>query len=182
MQEPLMLAAPWNSRACVTVNSWCVKLLMFAPPWKSDALAPRKSFGNNRGLLASAGITFATSPALRKWLTMTSPRIHIASLLSALLTLSACSHRISIESINRDPAQFRGKEITVRGRVVNSFATADAGAFEVDDGTGRLWILRDNRNLPSHNSSVTVSGKIEQSFVFAGRNFVIIFREMHKRR
>jgi hypothetical protein len=107
-------------------------------------------------------------------------RILAASLLSGIALLSACSHHASIESINRDPGQFRGKEITVAGRVVNSFATADAGAFELDDGTGRLWVLRNN-NLPAHNSSVTVTGRIEQGFSFAGRTFIVILRETRER-
>jgi hypothetical protein len=41
-----MLVAPWNSRACGTVNSRCVKLLMFAPPWKSSAAEMQKSPSN----------------------------------------------------------------------------------------------------------------------------------------
>jgi len=95
--------------------------------------------------------------------------------------LSACSHRISVESINRDPGRFHDKEITVAGRVANSFGIADAGAFELDDGTGRLWILSDTHDLPAHNSSVTVTGQIEQRFSFAGRTFIIILRETRKR-
>jgi len=94
--------------------------------------------------------------------------------------LSACSHRVSVESINRDPGRFHDQEITVAGRVANSFGVADAGAFELDDGTGRLWVLSDTHDLPSHNSSVTVTGKIEQELPFAGRNFVIILRETRK--
>jgi hypothetical protein len=100
-------------------------------------------------------------------------------LLGAILAFCACS-RQSIEVINHDPAGLRDKQITVAGRVVNLFATTDAGAFELDDGSGRLWVLRDSPNLPAHNSSVTVTGKIEQGVPFAGRKFVIILRERHK--
>jgi hypothetical protein len=109
-------------------------------------------------------------------------RILTAPLLSGIVMLSACSHHASIESINRDPGQFRDKEIAVAGRVVNSFATADAGAFELDDGTGRLWVLRNNTDLPAHNSSVTITGKLEQEFPFAERKFVVILHETHERR
>lgn len=94
-----------------------------------------------------------------------------------IFLLSACSGRVSIESINHDPAQFRGKEISIAGRVANSFTEGNASAFELDDGTGRLWVLRENTNLPAHNSSISVRGTIEQGLPFGGRKFVIILRE-----
>jgi len=87
-----------------------------------------------------------------------------------------------METINHDPAQFRGKEITVAGRVANSFIEGNASAFELDDGTGRLWVFLESPILPAHNSSLTVSGNIEQQFPFAGRNFVIILREAGRRK
>jgi hypothetical protein len=93
----------------------------------------------------------------------------------------ACSHRVSIESINHDPAQFSGKEIQVAGRVANSFIEGNTSAFELDDGTGRLWVLRANTNLPVHNSSVNVHGTIGQGVDFAQRKFVIALREAPKR-
>ncbi len=111
-----------------------------------------------------------------------SRRILAASLLSGILILSACSHRVSVESINRDAGRFHDKEITVAGRVANSFGVADAGAFELDDGTGRLWVLSETHDLPAHNSSVAVTGRIEQGFTFGGRIFVIILRETRTRR
>jgi hypothetical protein len=107
-------------------------------------------------------------------------RSRIAWLFGAILLLSACSHHVSIESVNRNPGQFRDQEITVAGREVNSSAVTDAAAFELDDGTGRLWVLRDSHNLPGHNASITVTGRIEHGFSFAGRHFVIILRETRK--
>jgi len=106
--------------------------------------------------------------------------IWYACLLSLIVFLSSCSDQVSIESINHDPGRFHEKEITIRGRVVNSFAVVDAGAFELDDGTGRLWVFRNKNDMPSHNSSVSVTGRIEPGFSFGGRNFVIILRETRK--
>jgi hypothetical protein len=103
--------------------------------------------------------------------------VRVAVLIAATMFLAACSRRVSIESINHNPAQFRDREITAAGRVANSFEASGKSAFELDDGTGRLWVFRDNPNLPAHNSSITVTGSIDQGFPFAGRNFVIILRE-----
>ena len=98
-------------------------------------------------------------------------------LLSGVVLISACSQRVSVESISHDPEKFTGKEITVAGRVANLFAEDDNSAFELDDGTGRLWVVRENTNVPAHNSSVKVRGTIEQGLPFAGRRFVIALRE-----
>lgn len=103
--------------------------------------------------------------------------VRVSVLIAATAFVAACSHRVSIESINHDPAQFRDREITVAGRVANSFETSGKSAFELDDGSGRLWVFRDNPNLPAHNASLTVTGSIEHGFPFAGRNFVIVLRE-----
>ena|SRR5262249_19625282 len=102
-------------------------------------------------------------------------------LLALMLLFSACSRLVSLESINQDPRQFQGKEIRVAGRVANSFTEGKLGAFELDDGTGRLWVLLENTNLPAHNSNINVRGTIEQGLPFAGRNFVIILRETQAR-
>jgi hypothetical protein len=106
--------------------------------------------------------------------------VAIASLLSATLLITACPTRESIESINRDPARFRHRQVTVSGRVVNSFAVVGVGAFEVDDGTGRLWVYSKNSDVPGEGVGVTVTGTIQQGFSFAGRNFATILRENHR--
>lgn len=101
-------------------------------------------------------------------------------LATGIMLFSACSRRISIESINHDPGQFRDHEITVAGRVANSFVSGNVSAFEIDDGTGRLWVFRDSTKVPIRNSSMKVTGIIAQGFPFAGRNFVITLRETQK--
>src|SRR5438477_12906516 len=100
-----------------------------------------------------------------------------ATLIGGTLLLAGCVSRVSIESINHDPARFGGKGIGVAGRVVNSFTVAASGAFALDDGTGRLWVVRDKKYMSADNFSLTVHGKIEQGFDFGGRNFIIISRE-----
>lgn len=106
----------------------------------------------------------------------------LALLAGATLLLSACPPRESIESINQDPGRFRGREITIAGHVVNSFAVMGTGAFEVDDGTGRLWVFSNNFGVPGNGAGVAVTGNIEQGFSFGGRNFATILRETRGRK
>jgi hypothetical protein len=105
--------------------------------------------------------------------------IAIVCLLTATIFLAACPARRSIESINRDPARFHDHEVTVAGRVVNSFDVMGVGAFEIDDGTGRLWVYSNKFGVPGHDSKVAVTGTIQQGFSLGGRNFATILRETH---
>jgi hypothetical protein len=114
----------------------------------------------------------------------TNPFARTVSLLCVVavtLVLAACPPHESIESINRDPARFHNQEIRVSGRVVNSFAMMGVGAFEIDDGTGRLWVYSDNYGVPGNDVRVTVIGTIQQGFSFGGRNFATILKQRRPR-
>jgi hypothetical protein len=103
--------------------------------------------------------------------------VAVSCLVSATVLLVACPARRSIESINRDPARFRDHEVTVAGRVVNSFDVMGVAAFEIDDGTGRLWVYSNKFGVPGNESKVAVTGTIQQGFSLGGRNFAMILRE-----
>jgi hypothetical protein len=100
---------------------------------------------------------------------------------AAVLFLTACPPRESIVRVTRDPGRFAGREITVAGHVTNSFGAMGSGAFEVDDGTGHLWVFSDHYGIPGRDARVAVTGRIEQGFSFRGRNFGTILRETHRR-
>jgi hypothetical protein len=102
-------------------------------------------------------------------------------LLLQLFFWRQCPPRESIESITHDPGRFRNREVTVAGRVVNSFAVMGVGAFEVDDGTGRLWVFSDKYGVPGDGAGIAVTGRIEQGFSFGGRNFAIVLRQTRHR-
>ncbi|MBV9182345.1 MAG: hypothetical protein JO356_13625 [Acidobacteria bacterium] len=103
------------------------------------------------------------------------------ALTAAVMLLAACPPRQSIESINRDPGRFHGREITVAGRVVNSFSVMGEGVYEIDDGTGRIWVFSSKYGVPGRSPGIAVTGKIEQGFSIGGRNFATILRETRRR-
>ena len=106
----------------------------------------------------------------------------ITALAAGMLLIAAHPAPENIEIINHDPGRFHGKEITIAGRVVNSFAVMGQGVFLIDDGTGRLWVFSDKFGVPGRDIEVEVTGKLEQGFTFHGRNYVIILRETQDRR
>jgi hypothetical protein len=99
----------------------------------------------------------------------------------ALAVLAGCRTSTTISDINRDPARYSGKEITISGQVSDSFGGLGNGVFAVDDGTGRIWVFSQNFGVPADGGKVTVTGQVQQGFSFGGRNYGLIFRETQPR-
>jgi len=102
-------------------------------------------------------------------------------LIAASLILTACPTRTSIERINRDPGRYVGREVAIAGRVTTSFGALGTGVFEIDDGTGRMWVFSERYGVPGNGAQVGVRGRIEQGFSFGGRSFATIMRETERR-
>jgi hypothetical protein len=99
----------------------------------------------------------------------------------ATLLLAGCPQRTSIANIERDPGRFAGKEVAIAGRVTTSFGALGSGVFEVDDGTGRMWVFSERYGVPGNGAKVGVTGRIEQGFTFGGRSFAMILKETERR-
>jgi hypothetical protein len=98
-----------------------------------------------------------------------------------IVLLAGCPTRTSIAKINQDPGRFVGKEVTIGGRVSGSFGALGSGIFQVDDGTGNMWVYSQNFGMPGNGAKVAVTGRIEEGFNFGGRNFATILRETQRR-
>lgn len=97
------------------------------------------------------------------------------------LLLVGCPRRESIAKINQDPGRFSGKEISIAGRVTDSFGAMGSGVFQIDDDTGTMWVFSERFGVPASGAKLAVVGRIEQGFAFGGRNFAIILRETERR-
>ena len=102
-------------------------------------------------------------------------------LIVGTLVLAACPSRTSIERINRDPGRYAGKEVAIAGHVTTSFGALGTGVYEVDDGSGRMWVFSERYGVPSNGTRVAVTGRIEQGFSFGGRSFSTVLRETERR-
>lgn len=107
--------------------------------------------------------------------------ICIATIVTAVIMLAACPPRESIARINHDPGRFAGKEITLAGRVTNSFGAMGNGIFEVEDRTGSMWVFTDRFGIPGRDVRVAVTGRVEQGFSFHGHNYAVVLRETQRR-
>ena len=103
------------------------------------------------------------------------------ALVVATLSLTGCPKSTTIAEINSDPGRFRDKEVALEGRVVTSFGLAGEGAYELDDGTGRIWVLSNSGGVPSQGARVRVVGRVQSGLTFAGRTFGTVIRESQRR-
>jgi hypothetical protein len=103
-----------------------------------------------------------------------------ALLLVTLLLVTACEG-VKIGDLNRDPSRYQGREVTITGRVVDSFGLLGDGAFQVDDGTGRIWVVSGGFGVPSNGLRVAVTGTATSGLTIAGRSFGNALRETHPR-
>lgn len=104
-------------------------------------------------------------------------RLTFASLiLSATLLLTACPSETTISKINADPGRYKNKEVAVVGRVTDSYGVAGTGAYELDDGTGRIWVAT-TRGVPSKGSRVGVKGHVHSGLNVGGRSFGTVLEE-----
>jgi hypothetical protein len=101
-------------------------------------------------------------------------------LLGGTLLLTACPSQTNIAKINADPDRYRGKQVGIAGRVTDSYGVLGAGAYEIDDGTGKIWVAT-RRGVPSKGSQVGAKGYVHNGFSFAGRNFGTVMEETDRR-
>ena len=108
-------------------------------------------------------------------------KIGAASLvLAAVLLLTACPSQTTISKINADPARYRNKEVAIVGTVRDSYGALGQGAYEIDDGTGRLWVVT-RRGVPSRGARVGAKGHVYNGFNFGGRNYGTVLEETDRR-
>jgi len=100
--------------------------------------------------------------------------------LTTPLLFSACPSKTSINQINGDPARYRGKDVMVIGEVTNSYGAVGIGAYELNDGTGKLWVLTD-RGVPSKGVQVGAVGKYVQGINWGGRNYGSALQETDRK-
>jgi hypothetical protein len=106
--------------------------------------------------------------------------IFLSLLLLGSLLLTACPQRETISKINADPGRYRNKEVGVAGTVTDSYGVLGNGAYEIDDGTGKLWVIT-RRGVPSRGSHVGAKGRVYTGFSYGGRTFGTVIEESDRR-
>jgi hypothetical protein len=85
------------------------------------------------------------------------------TLCAAAVVVSAGCAVKTVNQIIADPSRYGNREVRVSGAVVDSYSVANRGAYLIDDGTGRLWVVSD-KGVPAATARVTVKGTIRTGF------------------
>jgi hypothetical protein len=102
------------------------------------------------------------------------------ALLLGTVLLTACPSKTNISKINADPDRYRGKEVGIAGTVTNSYGAMGVGAYEIDDGTGKIWVAT-RRGVPARGSQVGAKGYVRNGFNFDGRSYGTVVEETDRR-
>ena len=81
-----------------------------------------------------------------------------AAILALSLGLTAC-RETTIARLLAEPNRYHNDEVGLRGTVIKSASVLGTGAYQLDDGTGRIWIVS-NRGVPRQGARVKVTGRV----------------------
>jgi hypothetical protein len=107
-------------------------------------------------------------------------RIALTLTILAAALLSACG-TVKIARINADPSRYRNRDVRVEGSVTNSFGALGTGGYQVDDGTGRIYVLSTGSGVPSKGSRVAVNGTVMNGATVMGKSYGTAIREHNHR-
>ena len=97
---------------------------------------------------------------------MPRPRYERYALLAAIvlwtLAMSGCEQK-SINEIKAEPSRYANKEVSVIGTVTRSYSLLGKGAYEIEDGTGKLWVVSDT-GVPREGARIVVKGTIRDAY------------------
>ena len=93
------------------------------------------------------------------------------------LYLSGCSS-VKIAQINADPSRYYHRTVRVDGTVVTSAGLLGTGGYELDDGTGKIFVVS-RRGVPSGGLRVAVTGSVVGGAQILGKTVGTVIREDH---
>lgn len=79
-------------------------------------------------------------------------------LVLAGLLFAGCRATVPIGQLTSDPHEFDGRKVKVEGEVTGAAGALGRGAYVVDDGTGSLVVVSEERGVPRAGSRVAVTG------------------------
>jgi hypothetical protein len=96
-------------------------------------------------------------------------------LVGAVVFLAGCGPT-KIGRILDEPNRYRDRNVTVEGKVDRSFGAIVAGVYQVDDGTGKLYVISKS-GVPRTGSRVKVNGRVQQGITIGNRSIGTVLNE-----
>ena len=105
-------------------------------------------------------------------------KVVLAPALAAVLFLSACG-ATKIGRINMDPMHYRNRNVTVEGTVTQSVGAFVAGGYQVQDDTGKIYVISTASGVPPKGARVKVTGVVTPGVTFMGKSVGTTIREQN---
>jgi hypothetical protein len=105
---------------------------------------------------------------------------YLSAVLATAIVLTACPSQTNISKINANPAKYRNRKVALIGTVTDSYGVLGNGIYELDDGTGRIWVAT-TRGVPSKGAQVGVSGRVYTGIQYGGRTYGTGLQEERRR-
>ena len=83
------------------------------------------------------------------------------------MPLAGCAP-MTIARINEDPSRYRNQTVHVDGTVLTSVGLMGTGGYQIDDGTGKIFVLS-RTGVPSTGTHVSVTGSVLSGAEVLGR-------------
>jgi hypothetical protein len=89
---------------------------------------------------------------------------------------------MTIARINQDPSRYQNRIVHVNGTVLTSVGFLGTGGYQIDDGTGKIFVLS-RTGVPSTGTRVAVTGSVLSGAEVLGRPLGTAIKEQsHKDR
>lgn len=80
------------------------------------------------------------------------------------LALAGCRATVPIGRLLDDPHEYDGRKVKVEGEVIEAVGALGRGGYVVDDGTGSLVVVSEERGVPRAGARVSVTGWFRSLF------------------
>jgi hypothetical protein len=97
-------------------------------------------------------------------------------LIPAVIILSGCGST-KIGRILADPGRYQNRSVTVEGNVTNVVGAYVAGVYQVEDETGKIYVVSMGRGVPNKGVRVRVNGNVTPGLNAMGKSWGTAIRE-----
>jgi hypothetical protein len=95
--------------------------------------------------------------------------------MSAVL-LTGCGS-VKIGRILNDPTRYHNKSVSVEGTVTGAAGAMGIGAYQVEDGTGKIYVVSTGSGVPRKGARVKVNGLVAGGVTIMGNSLGTTIRE-----
>lgn len=100
------------------------------------------------------------------------------TLMLAVVALGACTRSATpIKTLLDDPSHYDHQVVRIAGTVGMSIGALGYGAYEVDDGTGKIRVVTKTGGAPREGAKVGVQGEFRSAFTLGTESVAVIMEQ-----